>query len=198
MPGGRSHWFADCLGMRFARQNVLLLHMGPPKIGSDPDSAQSGPIPARSMLAFSLQLFFSHFSKMCSPPSVGSTFLKNGSKHFAFKNPLFGPLKPSNDDSLAYFFRTYRSLSRSVSHFSASVALQNIAFGCSLVHFSPPEPLLQKCLFASHLKFHFCFASFAFFLYFYALTLLFFALFDNFFEKVFPAFLGKHDFENCM
>ena len=30
--------------MRFARQNVLLLHMDPPKIGSDPDLTQSGPI----------------------------------------------------------------------------------------------------------------------------------------------------------
>ena len=100
---------------------------------------------------FSIQ-FSSLFSKMCSSPWVGSTFLKNGSKHFAFKNPLFGPLKPSNADSLSYFFGTYRSLSRSVSHFSASVALQNIASGCSLVHFSPLEPLLQN---ASHLKFPF-------------------------------------------
>ena len=150
-------------------------------------------------LHFPFNFFFSHFfSKMCSPPSVGSTFLKNGSKHFAFKNSLFGPLKPSNDDSLAHFFGTYRSLSRSVSHFSASVALQNIASGCSLVHFSPPEPLLQKCLFASHLKFPFFFASSAFFLYFYALTLLLFALFVNLFEKVLPALRGKHDFENCM
>ncbi len=32
--------------MRFARQNVLLLHMDPPKIGSDPDLTQSGPIQA--------------------------------------------------------------------------------------------------------------------------------------------------------
>ena len=95
------------------------------------------------------------FFKNVLPASVGSTFLKNGSKHFAFKNSLFGPLKPSNDDSLAHFFGTYRSLSRSVSHFSASVALQNIVSGCSLVHFSPPEPLLQKCLFAAHLKFPF-------------------------------------------
>ncbi len=32
--------------MRFARQNVLLLHMDPPKIGAGPDLTQSGPIQA--------------------------------------------------------------------------------------------------------------------------------------------------------
>ena len=145
---------------------------------------------------FSIQ-FSSLFSKMCSPPWVGSTFLKNRFKHFAFKNSLFGPLKPSNDDSLAYFFGTYRSLSRSVSHFSASVALQNIASGCSLVHFSPPGPLLQKCLSATHLKFSFVCASSAFFLYFCALTPLLVAFFVQSFDKMLPALSGKHDFESC-
>ena len=57
-----------------------------------------------------LALFFSFFSKMCSPPSVGSTFLKNGLKHFAFKNSLFGPLKPSNDDSSAHFFANFMKM----------------------------------------------------------------------------------------
>ena len=145
---------------------------------------------------FSIQ-FSSLFSKMCSPPSVGSTFLKNGSKHFAFKNSLFGPLKPSNDDSLAHFFGTYRSLSRSVSHFSASVAFQNIAFGCSPVHFSPPGPLLQKCLSATHLKFSFVCASSAFFLYFCALTPLLIAFFAQLFDKMLPALCGRPDFESC-
>ena len=51
---------------------------------------------------FSIQ-FSSLFSKICSPPWVGSTFLENGSKHFAFKNSLFGPLKPPNDDSRVTF-----------------------------------------------------------------------------------------------
>ena len=32
------------------------------------------------------------FSKMCSPPPVGSTFLKNDSKQSAFKNDSFEPL----------------------------------------------------------------------------------------------------------
>ena len=149
-------------------------------------------------LHFPCSFFFSHFfSKICSPPSVGSTFLKNGSKHFAFKNSLFGPLKPSNDDSLAHFFGTYRSLSRSVSHFSASVALQNIASGCSLVHFSPPGPLLQQCLSATHLNFSFVCASSAFFLYFCALTPLLIAFFAQLFDKMLPALCGKPDFESC-
>ena len=134
---------------------------------------------------FSIQ-FSSLFSKMCSPPSVGSTFKKNGSKHFAFKNSLFGPLKPSNDDSLAYFFGTYRSLSRSVSHFSASVALQNIAFGCSPVHFSPPEPLLQKCFFAAHLKFPFFFGIFCFLLILLCLNVSSFCPFWSLFRKSAP------------
>ena len=145
---------------------------------------------------FSIQ-FSSLFSKMCSLPLVGSTFLKNGSKHFAFKNSLFGPLKPSNDDSSAHFFGTYRSLSRSVSHFSASVALQNIASGCSPVHFSPSGPLLQQCLSATHLKFPFFCASSAFFLYFCALTPLLIAILVHFLIKRLPALSGKHDFESC-
>ena len=123
---------------------------------------------------------------MCSPPSVGSTLLKNGSKHFAFKNSLFGSLKPSNDDSLAHFFGTYRSLSRSVFHFSASVALQSIASGCSLVHFSPPGPLLQKCLFASHLKFPFFFCIFCFLLILLCLNASSFCTFCSFFRKSAP------------
>ena len=160
---GDFRWFPECLDMRFARQNVLLLHMDPPKVRSDPDLHQKCKLQDAILLAFSLQLiFFTFFSTMCSPPSVGSTFLKNDFKHSAFKNSLFGPLKPSNDDSLAHFFGTYRSLSRSVSHFSASVAFQNIALGCSPVHFSPPGPLLQKCLSATHLTFSFFFCIFCF------------------------------------
>ena len=40
-------WFADSHRLRFARQFLLLLHMDPPKIGSDPDLARPGPIQAR-------------------------------------------------------------------------------------------------------------------------------------------------------
>ena len=35
---------------------------------------------------------FANFMKMCSPPSVGSTFLKNDSKQSAFKNDSFEQL----------------------------------------------------------------------------------------------------------
>ena len=37
-------------------------------------------------------LFVQHVSEMCSPPSVGSTFLKNGSKQSALKNVSFESL----------------------------------------------------------------------------------------------------------
>ena len=41
---------------------------------------------------FPLHATFVHdFSKKCSPPSVGSTFLKIDPQHFAPKNPLLGP-----------------------------------------------------------------------------------------------------------
>ena len=129
---------------------------------------------------------------------MGSTFLKNGSKHFAFKNSLFGPLQPSNDDSLAYFYW----------HLSLFVPI-----GFSFFGFGRPSKycfsLQSRALFASRAasakmlvcntpEILFFFASSAFFLYFYALTLLLFALVDHFFEKVLPALGGKHDFENCM
>ena len=44
-------------------------------------------------LHFCFASIFSHlFSKLCSPPSVGSTFLKNDSKQSAFKNVSFESL----------------------------------------------------------------------------------------------------------
>ena len=58
-------------------------------------------------------LFFHIFSKKCSPPSVGSTFLKIGPHHFALKISLFrrrnGPNKAHVGDSVW----SYRSVVRS-------------------------------------------------------------------------------------
>ena len=60
---GDFRWFPDCWDVRFTRQNVLLLHMDPPKIGSDPDLARPGPIQAR-LTHFGLTFgpFFGPFS----------------------------------------------------------------------------------------------------------------------------------------
>ena len=42
--------------------------------------------------------FFHNFMKKCSPPSVGSTFLKIDPHHFASKIPLFGPPAGGQND----------------------------------------------------------------------------------------------------
>ena len=52
--------------------------------------------------------YFSRFSKMCSPPSVGSTFLKNDSKQSAFKNVSFDSLL----GALAHSVPLHRTLFR--------------------------------------------------------------------------------------
>ena len=43
------------------------------------------------------------------PARAGSTFLKTNFEQSAFKNPLFGALKASNEDSLGHLFGTYGS-----------------------------------------------------------------------------------------
>ena len=52
---------------------------------------------------------FSYFYKNLLPARAGSTFLKANSEQSAFKNPLFGALKASNQDSLGHLFGTYGS-----------------------------------------------------------------------------------------
>ena len=44
-----------------------------------------------------------------APRSSGKHILKNNSEQSAFKNPLFGALKASNEDSLGHLFGTYGS-----------------------------------------------------------------------------------------
>ena len=62
------------------------------------------------------------------PAAARSTFLKTNSEQPAFKNPLFGALNALNEGSVGHLFGIYRSFARSVRHFSASVAHQNLNF----------------------------------------------------------------------
>ena len=78
---------------------------------------------------------FHNFAKMCSPPSVGSTFLKTSFEQSAFKNPFFGALNARNEGSVGHIFCIYRSSARSVRLCSASVAHRNFNFR------------LEKCVF---------------------------------------------------
>ena len=56
-----------------------------------------------------LKWFLPPFCKNMLPARAGSTFLKTNSEQSAFKNPLFGALKASNEDSLGHLFGTYGS-----------------------------------------------------------------------------------------
>ena len=148
-------------------------------------------------------LFFQFFSKMCSPPSVGSTFLKTNSEQSAFKNPLFGALNARNEGSVGHIFCIYRSSARSVRLCSASVAHQNFNFRLEKCVFLLLEPDQQN-----DNKYHTCeFMIFsnlvanlhqtcnlqdAFLIFF----LLWCILFSYFCKNVLPNLGGKHIFEN--
>ena len=56
-----------------------------------------------------LKWFLLPFCKNMLPARAGSTFLKTNFEQSAFKNPLFGALKASNEDSLGHLFGTYGS-----------------------------------------------------------------------------------------
>ena len=56
-----------------------------------------------------LKWFLPPFCKNMLPAAAGSTFLKTNFEQSAFKNPLFGALKASNEDSLGHLFGTYGS-----------------------------------------------------------------------------------------
>ena len=58
-----------------------------------------------------------HFMKKCSPPPVGSTFLKISPHLFASKIPLFGPPAGGQNGYFRHFARSYRSFVRSVRFF---------------------------------------------------------------------------------
>ena len=112
--------------MQIARQNGLLSHMEPSKIGSDPANANFN---ANASEKFeckrSLKRFLLPFCKNMLPAAAGSTFLKTNFEQSAFKNPLFGALNASNEDPLGHLFGTYGSQTFFVRPFSPSVAHPN-------------------------------------------------------------------------
>ena len=96
--------------MQIARQNVLLSHMEPSKIGSDLANANfNANASAKFECKRNLKRFLPPFYKNMLPARAGSTFLKTNFEQSAFKNPLFGALKASNEDSLGHLFGTYGS-----------------------------------------------------------------------------------------
>ena len=64
-------------------------------------------------------LFFHTFSKKCSPPLVGSTFLKIGPHHFALKVSLFRRRTGPNKAHVGNSVWSYRSVVRSFPLLSA-------------------------------------------------------------------------------
>ena len=66
-------------------------------------------------------IFFHLFSKMCSPPSVGSMIFEIAPKLFASKMPLFGPSKRRDESFVVHLVRYNRSTARSVRLFSPTV-----------------------------------------------------------------------------
>ena len=62
-------------------------------------------------------------------------------------------IRDSNNSILCHLICSLRSSGRSDRHFFAPCLHQNIASGCSPVHFSPPEPRQQKWVYASFQQF---------------------------------------------
>ena len=112
--------------MQIARQNILLSHMEPSKIGSNPANANfNANASAKFECKRNLKRFLPPFYKNMLPAAAGSTFLKTNFEQSAFKNPLFGALKASNEDSLGHLFGTYGSQTFFFRPFSPSVAHPN-------------------------------------------------------------------------
>ena len=88
------------------------------------------------------------FSKMLFLLEQGTHFCKTTSSKFN----LFLLCWPPNGLDKSIFCNcicSFRSFGRSDRHFFAPCPHQNIASGCSPVHFSPPEPRQQKWVYAS-------------------------------------------------
>ena len=82
-----------------------------------------------------LKLCLPPFCKNMLPARAGNTFLKTNFEQSAFKNPLFGALTASNEDSLGHLLDIYRSFARSVRLLSASIAHHNFDSRSWLVQF---------------------------------------------------------------
>ena len=92
-------------------------------------------------------LFFQFFAKMCSPPRVGSTFLKNDFEHVLSKTWLF---RPPNGFKMINFCKFCLLLSLCCSFASLcarSVSPSKTACGSTPLQFSPPSPVCENdCL----------------------------------------------------
>ena len=107
------------------------------------------------LLCFSCfnSLFASHFFKFLVPARAGTTFLQNDFKWFYSKNSLFWSPNGLDKSIFCNCMCSFRSFASSDRHFFAPCPHQNIASGCSPVHFSPPEPRQQKWVYASTQQF---------------------------------------------
>ena len=114
-------------------------------------------------------LFFQFCAKMCSPPRVGSTFLKNDFEHLRSKISLFWP---PNGFKMINFCKFCLLLSLCCSFASLcarSLPPSKTACGSTPVQFSPPSPVCENdclhnnCNFVNALRnllFSFCFSCF--------------------------------------
>ena len=136
-----------------------------------------------------LKWFLLPFYKNMLPARAGNTFLKTNFEQSAFKNPLFGILKASNEDSLGHLWGTYGSQTFFFRRFSASVAHPNFeksaakritfAHGAAPNQFRPCKCKFQckrKCKIRMQTQFEVIFASVL--------------------QKYAPRSSGKHFFEN--
>ena len=105
--------YAPCLGREHFRR--ARFHQGP-------SCTHSIPHLTLFMSTFPLHPFCFHlFSKMCSPPSVGSMIFEVAPTLFASKMPLFGPSKRRDESFVVHLVRYNRSTARSVRLFSPTV-----------------------------------------------------------------------------
>ena len=108
----------------------------------------------------------------------------------------FSPPNGIDKSIVCHFIYSFRSFGRSDRDFFAPCPHQNIASGCSPVHFSPPDPRQQKWMYASMQQFcQFRIRSAVFFVP-SMLRTLFLQNIILFSENMLPALGGKHDFES--
>ena len=118
-----------------------------------------------SFMLFMFQLTFciTFFQKCCSCSSGDNIFAK---RHQAIliNNLIFWPPNGLNKSIFCNCICSFRSFGRSDRDFFAPCPHQNIASGCSPVHFSPPEPRQQRWVHESMQSFfQFCIRSAVFF-----------------------------------
>ena len=122
--------------------------------------------------------------------------LQNDFKQFQSKFSLFWPPNGLNKNICCHLICSFRSFGRSDRDLFAPCPHQNIASGCSPVHFSPPEPRQPKWVYASLQQFcQFRIRSAVFFVP-SMLRTPFLQNITLFSQNMLPALGGKHDFES--